>query len=633
MTQTPTFSKLYAFGDSLSDAGNLSLLTKTLGTTEPVSPPYYRELYSTALGPVAANVFSNGPTWVQDLSVALGLGVPAPSAVFGTDFAFGGAETGSTPQNGGNAQLMAISLPAQLQAFNTAFPSPAANALYTVSIGANDLLDIFGSTGLSAAQQTADVQAAVSNEITFISGLAKDGAKNVLVMNVPDLGKTPEVMSGAAGGVTPATASQLTALYDSDLSTQLGTLASADSLDVHILDAYALLDNAVANPGSYGLTNVTSPVWSGNYTSASSGTLAATGTAQNQYLFWDHLHPTETGQQALANAALAVLSAPPCYAAGTRIATERGEVGVEDLRVGDRVRLADGGSAPVTWLGHRSVDCRRHPRPEDVWPVRVAAHAFGLGRPQRDVLLSPDHAVFVDGVLIPVRYLLNDATVRQEAVDAVTYWHVELPAHGVLLAEGLPAESYLDTGNRAAFIEGGSVVTAHPDFARAVWHAKGCAKLVSTGAKLAAIKSKLLRHAAKIGHRLIADPDLHLRADGTRIDPVCDGTSYRFLLPHGIGELQLVSRRAIPAYVVPESEDCRPLGVALAQFVADGRALALDDAAFGTGWYAAEPHWRWTDGNASLQCSGVTQIRIRVVPMLSYWDDTGPVRLRSRAAL
>jgi hypothetical protein len=152
---------------------------------------------------------------------------------------------------------------------------------------------------------------------------------------------------------------------------------------------------------------------------------------------------------------------PPCFAAGTRIATECGDVPVEALRPGDRVLLASGGSAPVVWLGHRRVAPRRHSRPGDVQPVRVAAHAYGLGRPRRDLLLSPDHAVFVDGVLIPVRYLLNGATVRQVDVAAVTYWHVELPAHGVLLAEGLPAESFLDTGNRAGFADGAALIPRH----------------------------------------------------------------------------------------------------------------------------------------------------------------------------
>ena len=81
---------------------------------------------------------------------------------------------------------------------------------------------------------------------------------------------------------------------------------------MHVIDAYQLIDNAVANPAAYGLTNVTSPVWSGNFTSSSSGTLAATSAAaQDQYLFWDHLHPTETGHQAIAEVAEEQLSGTP----------------------------------------------------------------------------------------------------------------------------------------------------------------------------------------------------------------------------------------------------------------------------------------------------------------------------------
>jgi hypothetical protein len=74
-----------------------------------------------------------------------------------------------------------------------------------------------------------------------------------------------------------------------------------------------------------------------------------------------------------------------------------------------------------------------------------------VGAPRRDLFLSPDHAVFVDGALIPVRYLANGATIVQERRDQVSYWHVELDRHAVILAEGLACESYLDTGNRASF--------------------------------------------------------------------------------------------------------------------------------------------------------------------------------------
>src|ERR1019366_7233473 len=111
---------------------------------------------------------------------------------------------------------------------------------------------------------------------------------------------------------------------------------------------------------------------------------------------------------------------------------------------------ANGGSAPVRWLGRRRIACDRHPNPPSVWPIRIAAGAFGGGRPERALMLSPDHAVFIDGevaapgVLVPIRCLVNGSTIVQEQRSEVTYFHVELPSHEVLLAEGLACESYLD---------------------------------------------------------------------------------------------------------------------------------------------------------------------------------------------
>ncbi len=146
-----------------------------------------------------------------------------------------------------------------------------------------------------------------------------------------------------------------------------------------------------------------------------------------------------------------VTTALPCFGEGTCLEGEHGPVAVEALRPGMHLRTAGGGLREVTWVGHSRVDCRRHPRPPEVLPVRIRAGAFGRAQPVRDLFLSPDHAVFVNDVFVPARYLLNGVTVSQEAADSITYWHVELPCHAVILAEGLPAESYLDTGNRAAF--------------------------------------------------------------------------------------------------------------------------------------------------------------------------------------
>ncbi len=138
-----------------------------------------------------------------------------------------------------------------------------------------------------------------------------------------------------------------------------------------------------------------------------------------------------------------------CYASGTRLLTAAGEVAVEHLQVGDSIVTRGGALRPVIWIGRRRIDCRQ----QNVWPVRVCAGAFGDRMPHRDLWLSPDHGVFIDGGLIPVRYLINGATVVAEEVESITYWHVELNRHEVIFAEGLPCESYLDTGNRNAFDE------------------------------------------------------------------------------------------------------------------------------------------------------------------------------------
>ncbi len=190
------------------------------------------------------------------------------------------------------------------------------------------------------------------------------------------------------------------------------------------------------------------------------------------------------------------LGAMPCFTEGTLIRTTRGDVPVEELREGDLVPTELGGAAaPVVWIGRRSVDCARHPEPRKVWPVRVRAGAFGPRRPARDLWLSPDHAVFFEGVLIPVKYLINGAAIAQVPMDRVTYYHVELPRHDVILAEGLPTESFLDTGGKCMFENGSAPMMLHPDFAILQWEAEGCAPLVVTGPEVAAARRRLARAA------------------------------------------------------------------------------------------------------------------------------------------
>ena len=115
--------------------------------------------------------------------------------------------------------------------------------------------------------------------------------------------------------------------------------------------------------------------------------------------------------------------------------------------------------------------------------------------PSRDLFVSPDHALYVDGVLIPAKYLVNGQSIRQVEVDHVTYHHIELARHDVVLAENLPVETYLDSGDRANFADR-AVTALYPDFATKAWEMSGCAELVLTGARLDAVRAKLIGNAA-----------------------------------------------------------------------------------------------------------------------------------------
>jgi hypothetical protein len=172
----------------------------------------------------------------------------------------------------------------------------------------------------------------------------------------------------------------------------------------------------------------------------------------------------------------------PCFVKGTRISTEHGEVAVEELIVGDRVPTMIGKDpGQIVWIGHRTVDCSQHPNPKLVWPVRVSAGAFGRGKPSRDLWLSPDHAVYVEDVLIPVKHLINGSSITQVPQISVTYYHIELQRHDVVLANGLPAESYLAGADRTVFANNNGPVSLYPDLSSRVWEAEGCAPLVVTG--------------------------------------------------------------------------------------------------------------------------------------------------------
>ncbi len=286
------YTTIFAFGDSLSDAGNISILD---GGTDPVSPPYFD------------GHFSNGRTWVEDLSRMLGLGALKPSLAGGHDFAYGGAQTGPTAIEGVNPG----DLLGQVATYAAFHRGPEAGALYTIDIGGNDIINALGELEagkISLSVVSSVVAEAETNTVDAVDSLFALGARNLLFYEIPNLGLTPRFDNPSTPLDIQTLASDLAQSFD---ATVLGDLHGfeAGGLKVYDLDTYDLLDQAIADPAEFGFTNVSDPCWTGNFTNPSSGTLCSpTRTGQDKYLFWDEVHPTAAAHKLTAEFAYDALT-------------------------------------------------------------------------------------------------------------------------------------------------------------------------------------------------------------------------------------------------------------------------------------------------------------------------------------
>jgi hypothetical protein len=233
-------------------------------------------------------------------------------------------------------------------------------------------------------------------------------------------------------------------------------------------------------------------------------------------------------------------------------------------------------------------------------PVIVRKGALTENVPHRDLHVTKGHSLHLEGVLIPVEFLVNHRSiVWDDRAQKVAVYHIELATHDVLLADGAPAESYRDDGNRWLFQN-----------ANAAWRqpAKSPYAPVLTGGPLVdAVWRQLLDRAGpQPGVPTTSDPDLHLLVDDRRIDGCAlEKNVYRFRLPHRPNDVRIVSRASAPDQL-GLARDPRSLGVALRQIVLwRGRhvtVLQAGDRRLGEGLHAyeAEHGLRWTDGNAQL---------------------------------
>lgn len=364
-------------------------------------------------------------------------------------------------------------------------------------------------------------------------------------------------------------------------------------------------------------------VGSGVIATFNSGTITLSGSATGSIVLDPSQLYADTTQAEVTfsggNTDIFLFNSAVCFAEGTRILTDRGDVAVETLAEGDMIATVGHGTRPVKWVGFRRIDLTAHPRAAFAAPIRISRGAFAENQPQRDLLVSPDHCLFVDGKLIPAKLLINDMTIVQELeTKAVSYYHVELDRHAVLLAEGLPAESYLDTGNRSFFSNAGMALMLHPEFhvnaGLNCWEQDACAPLAVSDSAVQPVWQGLATRAEALGFTrpeiaTTDDADLRLVVGGRSFRPVsAHANRHVFVLPAGTASVRLVSRAGAPADIQPWLEDHRQLGVAVSRILLrSGAELAevpVDHPALRQGWHAVEAEgramWRWTDGSAVL---------------------------------
>ena len=192
---------------------------------------------------------------------------------------------------------------------------------------------------------------------------------------------------------------------------------------------------------------------------------------------------------------LAFDATPACFVAGTLIATPLGERPVELLAIGDQVVTVDGESRPIHWIGRRSYAGQFLAAQPGLHPVRFCPGSLGDGLPRRSLMVSPEHALLIDGVLVPARCLVDGKVVMQEAgFEAVEYVHIELDTHAVILAEGAPFETFVDDNSRGIFHNASEYRVLYPD--AVAKPARYCAERLREGEALAALRKRVAERRA-----------------------------------------------------------------------------------------------------------------------------------------
>ncbi|ACI50103.1 conserved hypothetical protein [Gluconacetobacter diazotrophicus PA1 5] len=318
-----------------------------------------------------------------------------------------------------------------------------------------------------------------------------------------------------------------------------------------------------------------------------------------------------------------------CFLADSMIRTPSGDIAVQDIRVGDEILACPDGEwrdgeqgtgerlGTVVWTGKAHATVRPGlPDDEAGYPVRILRDAIADGVPYKDMLVTPEHCLFLDGVFIPARMLVNGRSIfHDRTITAYDYYHIETERHSVIIADGMPTESYLDTGNRRSFRQDGKIVHIGAGNARS-WTEDAAAPLGVTRAVVEPVFRRIEARArdagiasAIVGPVLTDDTGLHLLTEnGQAIRRTRDANGYAtFLIPPDVGTVRIVSRTSRPSDAIgPFLDDRRRLGVLVGGItLLDSDNMRLIDTYLADpaldGWDVQEagPH-RWTNGDAIL---------------------------------
>ncbi|ARW47024.1 Hint domain-containing protein [Acetobacter pasteurianus] len=502
------------------------------------------------------------------------------------------------------------------------------------------LINPYSVTAEDGANVTVDIGSTVVGALTGASFTADGGTISLTGANIITAlsGTTYTIENGGTINMGVVQQSEISALSGAGITfgSGGGTLVVTPASGVEILtftniDGFSNAGATIEIPGAGYVTNAT---YNG------SDTTITTNTGITVVVNGDHTPATKTLYQATSGGNL-YLSATAqnssgstgvlvCFLPGSMIRTPKGDVAVENLVAGQEVLTFAADGQPVarriTWAG--KAHARTNPAAADDvagYPVRVRANAIADGVPAADLLITPEHCLYMQGSFVPARMLVNGTSIVYDTSFAgYDYYHIETEGHAVIMANGMLTESYLDTGNRASFTQAGPV--ARIGGAVKSWAQDAAAKLETSRTFV----EPLFRTLAERGSTLYANttaqqaahtsaqPNLHLvTAQGHSVHPLrYENGIYTFMLPaQGAQNVYLASRTFRPCDAEgPFVDDRRTLGVAVGQVSITSAGthqpvtahLEAEDL---QGWHAAEVsgHARWTNGHAKLPLPATLQ--------------------------